>query len=1378
MAATSLSAFQPPEPFDWAGECSTAWRKFKFDFDVYLEATDLNKADSKRKTYILLNHLGPEGRELYQTFTFDEEAHKTNYEKVMKKFDEHFLPTNNLIYERFKFFTRKQAPEETHEQYLTSLKKLSQTCDWGDKLNDMLLLVLVIGLQDNKLQERLLRQKTLDLETAKQHLQASAMSKSQAASMSKHLSNTADVAINNVNVANNFNHKSTDTAVNTSRSTNKIIDNCYNCGKTHKIRKCPAYGHKCRTCGKLNHYSKFCRKGQSMSHRKAKKVHAIYESDSSDADTQQENSDTDTDDEAQRLLNIRSIDIGKKINVRQVSEWTQALIIQNEKIHCTLDSLAEGNIISQHTLQKLGIKYEIKETKVTLVAFGGQKIHPLGKVKLQCKKSGTNERYAVVFYVTEFETKPILGLTDCVRLNLIKRVQSLKHSVSLINKYSDLFTGLGAIPGETSITIDPTVKPTSSPRYRVPFAIRDRLKKALDLLEEKGIVEKIKGPTTWLSNLVIVEKADGSLRLCLDPRDLNRAIIKESFPIPTLDDVMSKLAGKRIFSVIDQSEGFFQLKLDRESSELCAFSSPYGNYRFLRMPMGIKSAPEIFMRKNYEIFGDIEGLLIYFDDFIIFADTEEEHDRILKKVFQRAREHNIRFNKRKCKFRLNEVKFLGHIVSAAGLKMDPERINAISDIKTPTTVKELQRFLGMVTYVSKFISNLAELTSPLRELLKRGVEWQWGTPQQESFQKIKDSLAAAPILQYFDPNKPIVVQADASQNGLGACLLQESLPVAFASRSLSEAEQGYSQIEKELLAIVFSCEKFHQYIYGHRVVIESDHKPLETIVNKKKISKATARIQKLLLRLLKYELLVQYKPGKYMHIADALSRAALTTEDADDLDMTKAIHAVSKYFPISPEKRAKFQVETDRDPVLRRVKEYHQQGWPRSKKQVDAPCRYYYNLTSNITEDEGLLFMNDKLIVPNSLRQEMVKLIHEGHQGMTKSKKLGRSTLFWPGMSRDIEDVIANCSKCLEHLPKNRKEPLIPHELPDGPWQKLGLDLAQYANRHYLVIKDFYSKYIVSMELKSTKSSAIIVELLKIFMCFGMPQACVADNVPFNSAEFKNFCKERDIECIFSSPYHSQSNGMAESGVKIVKKILKKAGHQNLVNGLLNYNNTPVADLPYTPAQMLSGRNLKCIIPVTRQFLHPQIVDHNQVKQSLQELQEKQKQYYDRQTALLPPLQEGNSVRVRKDGKWKEARVIKPHDAPRSYLVQTMEGATFRRNRRDLRRARNRVKKASPSKCLPGTLDPPPRKNGRGLIWIDSSIGNASGEESIQHENEVLDEPDVQVVSNQGSADEISDRDPDSQALPTPKCPLTRRPKRKVKLPFRLRKDYIVQSKK
>ena len=563
----------------------------------------------------------------------------------------------------------------------------------------------------------------------------------------------------------------------------------------------------------------------------------------------------------------------------------------------------------------------------------------------------------------------------------------------LLKGYDELFTGLGCLPGEHTIEIDRSYTPVIHPPRRVPLALKEQIKEELQRMEDAGVIVKQTEPTDWVNSMVTVIKRE-KIRVCIDPRDLNRAIKREHYPMKTIEEVVAGMPEAKVFSVLDATSGYWQMELNEESSKLCTFNTPLGRYRFTRLPFGIKSAPEVFQKKMSQVLEDIDGAEAIVDDILVWGKDIQEHDARLKKVLDRVQEVNLKLNQKKCQVRKEEIAYVGHLLTKDGLKPDPEKIGAVQAMTKPSNTKELKKFLGFIQYLAKFLPNLPKVSAPLRKLLEKNTAWHWEKQQEDSFQQLKRMATSAPVLSYYDPKKPVTLSVDASSKGLGAVLYQEEKPVAYASRALTPTQQKYAQIEKKTLAIVFGTTKFHQFLFGKEVLVTSDHKPLEYIFNKP-LHQAPLRLQKMLLALQRYELRIVYKPGKELSIADALSRNYLE-ETKETLVQELEINEVhlTAHLPISPEKYQEFQKATADDVVMQAVQDAVLEGWPKNKANAQAEIKPYWTCKDEISCVDGLLFKGNKLIVPKSLRPQMLDIIHESHQGIVKCKQRARNLLY------------------------------------------------------------------------------------------------------------------------------------------------------------------------------------------------------------------------------------------------------------------------------------------------------------------------------------------------------------------------------------------------
>ena len=948
-------------------------------------------------------------------------------------------------------------------------------------------------------------------------------------------------------------------------------------------------------------------------------------------------------------------------------DWKFTTLVNGErKIEFKLDTGADVNLISYQEYLKLNGPPSIKHSSVKLSAYNNSKIPIKGECVLPIVVH--NKLIDVKFIVAEFGN--IIGGKLCHEEGIVSRVCSVSMS-----EYSDLFTGLGKFKQTHTLHLrDDAVPVVHAPR-RVPEALLGRLETELKRMEELGVIVKVTEPTDWVSSLVLIEKHDKSLRVCLDPKDLNKAIKRTHYPLPTVDDLLNKLSGAKFFSKLDASSGYWQIPVDEESSQLLTFNSPFGRYRFTRVPFGIHSASELFQRTIEDMIRGIEGAANLQDDIIVWAETQEEHDKRLKQVLDVIKESGMKLNPQKCQFSQTEVIFLGHKVTADGIKPDPSKTSAIDNIPEPKTKLELQRFLGMINFIGKFIPNLAKIAGPLRELLHKGREFHMSDVHRESFLALKRMATTAPVLKNFSQGKEIKVSGDSSEYGLGAVILQKHgdrfHPVAYASRTLNKTEHLYAQIEKECLAVVFAVTRFHQYLYGNQFLLETDHNPLVSIIGKE-LSKMPARIQRMMLKIQAYpELTLKYTPGSKLLIADTLSRAPEKNQNSPEIkDIDLQVHRVIENLPIIPERMKEILNETKKDNQLIILKGYIHNGWPKKAKECHPQVAAYWGMQEDLTTINDIVFRNEQVVIPTSLRAMIKEKIHSGHLGISKCKERARANFYWPNINADIERMIKACGPCQENRNMQPKEKNIAVEA-EYPWQIVGSDIFHFAGSHFLIVTDYFSgfpevEYIgKNPEYPTTKS--IVNKLGLMFARQGIPEKLITDGgSQYTSVEFREFTKKWGFGMQTSSPEYPRGNGRAERSVQTVKQLIRKDGLANFDfwSALLEYRTTPITGSHLSPAEMMFDRTIRSQLTLHKR---PQRVEESkrQVGQRKYKIPKR-----DRSNKEMPELSPGDTVRIwnRQKKKWTPlSTVIKKIDsAPRSYLIETEAGRRYRRNRYNL----------------------------------------------------------------------------------------------------------------
>ena len=441
------------------------------------------------------------------------------------------------------------------------------------------------------------------------------------------------------------------------------------------------------------------------------------------------------------------------------------------------------------------------------------------------------------------------------------------------------------------------------------------------------------------------------------------------------------------------------------------------------------------------------------------------------------------------------------VISEKGVSPDPEKVEAIQELPAPKNVSELRQLLGMINCLGKFLPNLSDVISPIRELLKAHSAWNWSHPQMEAFERVKAMVTTAPVLAFYDVNKPTVVSADASSYGLGGVLLQEYgdqlRPVAFASRTLTDHEKRYAQIEKECLASVWACENFSHYLCLESFRLMTDHRSLVPLINQQDLDKVPLRCQRLLMRPMRFKPKAEYEPGKELVLADILSRNPLSnpTETSDTEEDVKAYvdtgEMMGKMESITMES---IKSAICNDPQLSHVLDYTVNGWPKNAKDVPEQLRPYHAVCGSLSVVDSKIIYQNRLVIPLALQPEILERIHDGHQGATNRLEKANTSVWWPGISCDIHKKVSNCDFCQENLPSQRKEPLITTPLPERAWKKIGADLCEHQGKQFLVVIDYYSRFPEITLMSSTTSDAVINKLKDIFARWGIPDEIVSDN--------------------------------------------------------------------------------------------------------------------------------------------------------------------------------------------------------------------------------------------------------------------------------------------
>lgn len=1277
MATASCARL--PEAFSADKECATEWRMWKEEFNIFLTASDKAEKSDEIKVALLLNCMGSRWIKVFLNLPFEDAEKRKDYKEVIKQLDTYFEPKKMKKTSITKFQARKQKEGEEVNTFITELKDLAEQCEFGDLSDEMIGIQISNGVRNEKLREKLWDD---DL-TLTQIIQRCNMFEAKEKNAEMFNVNYAHQGQGRGSRGRGFRGRSTrgnrggsSRGYGGPRSENvdeQFNRKCGKCGVSHAPRQCKAYNQTCHKCGKKNHFARFC-KTKKVMQAELQEAESVHE------------------DMSSMSLGVYAVDVVQRQKSRSQDQWSVAVCVKDTRdiLNFKIDTGAECSLISNKTYSNLNVKPRMIKNEVIVKGVTGICKQTMGLIHLPVKYKSQN--YVIKCHVIDSAIPNILSEQDSCKMKLIQRVNqvnkigyNVSNAEKLLKNYQDVFEGIGNIPGQYALKCNPNAKPVAQPARPIPAPLREPTRNKLIQLQNLGIIEKVPvgEPTPWCAALHVVKKKTvdpkkpTDVRVTIDPQDLNRALLREYHPITTIEDVTTRTENAKLFTVLDAKMGYFQMSLTHESQQLTAFNTPFGRYKYLRLPMGISVAPELYQRAMTELMAGLDGVEVIMDDILIHAPTIEIHNQRLEKVLKRCRENNLKLNPEKTKLCRNEVEYIGHRLTSDGVKIGEDKVKAVVQMKEPESIEKVQQLLGMVTYTCKFMPKLSEVTQPLRDLIKESHEsdfvFHFEEIHRETVTNLKKMMTSAPVLRFYSQTEPITISCDASQKGLGAVLMQADKPVVYASKALTKTEEAYAQIEKELLAIVFAMKKFHTYIYGRSdITVETDHLPLVRI-NEKPLHLTPLRLQKMKMALQHYSFKLVGKSGKDIPVADALSRSFIpeTYEDLlQDVRHFKVYAEEVRGANAFSEEKWKQLIEISKeDEEMKELKKIIKIGWPENKKKINPILIPYYDARDELAVLDDVVFRAERVVIPQAMRRRLLEIIHSGHQGMVRSKQLARDVVYWPAMNKDIEEKVSQCRECQELRNYQQKENLKPSQVPARPWEVVASDLLYCEGRYYLVTVDYYSEYIDCEEMNNGTQSQKVIEILsKLFAVHGIPDKLLTDNGPqFSSYLFKQFAKDWTFNHVTTSPHHHEANGMVERANQTVKKIIlkTKGDRVKLQAGLLCLRNTPKAESG-SAVQRLMNRRTRTKIPTSDDRLKAAVIQPDLVKKTLKENRRKAERYYNRNAKPLNHLAPGSNIRVRADGKWRPAKLIGETDHPRSYNIIAPTGNTWRRNRRDI----------------------------------------------------------------------------------------------------------------
>ncbi|XP_064642786.1 uncharacterized protein LOC135497049 [Lineus longissimus] len=834
---------------------------------------------------------------------------------------------------------------------------------------------------------------------------------------------------------------------------------CGNCLLHHKPRQCPAYNDECKACGTLGHWEKCCRKSKNgrkpyqNAERRGRRgsgtgrrgnrrpVHEIGYTDERDSDQ--------SDPETLGLQQFSSIKISSacldalRTGVKPETEAYVNLDVRIPDIKGThllelkIDTGASGNTLPVRTYKQMYGKTATKQrlkplVNTVLTAYSSQRISCWGTIIIKCRYKDQPFQ-DVTFYVVDVPGPAVLGLPSCRSMKLVtihcdaqtistpetKQAKPIKSVADLMRAYPNQFDTIGNLGKPVKLHLKEDAVPFQDPPRKYAIHMKPRLKTELDHIEKMGVIRK-----------------------------LNKALKRCPHKIPTIEEINHALARCTVFSKLDAKSGYWAIPLEEESQLLTDLRTPFGRYCWTHLPFGLAVSQDIFQSRMDDVLEGLTCTVGIADDVIVGGEGDAHHDSNLVALMEKSGPAGVVFNSTKCLIRKPSVPFFGNLYSSRGVRPDPGKVKDIAEMPVPQDKDDLHRFLGMMTYLSPHIPNYSAEACILRGLLKKDVPFEWSEDHQKQFEHLKTLISSDSTLAYYDPKQPVTLEVDASQKGLGAALLQHGRPVAFASKALSDTQSRYSNIEREALGLVHGIERFHTYLYGRFFTAITDHKPL-VMLKEKPLYRLPGRLDRMFQKIGGYNFELVYRPGSEMILFDVLSRLPNPSNNTE-VKLATRVHSVAA--DVVPETYQDQEIEgdtinqdlvhcgiykpqqlrdlTSSDPVLQQLSEYIWRGWPAKQHDLPAPLRQSWSYRDELAIEDGILFKEKQVVIPETLRKNILEQLHDAHQGIEKTRRLARELVYWPTLTKMWKILSRNAVLARSTDLKTRRSPLSRMRLP------------------------------------------------------------------------------------------------------------------------------------------------------------------------------------------------------------------------------------------------------------------------------------------------------------------------------------------------------------
>ena len=830
------------------------------------------------------------------------------------------------------------------------------------------------------------------------------------------------------------------------------------------------------------------------------------------------------------------------------------------------------------------------------------------------------------------------AMSDSADFNISEELESEQRRLlqELLRKHESAFSTHEFDLGTTQllqheIHLEDGSRPVRQKQRNIPLGIRRQVDKKISEMRRHGIIEPSTSP--WASNLIVVRKRNNEIRLCTDWRSLNAFTVKDAYPLPSISQALNSLAGSSWFSTLDLRQGFHQVEVRPEDREKTAFYSTQGLMQFRKLGFGMCNAPATFQRLMELILGGLSWTeaLTYLDDVIVFNSSFEQHMSSLTEVLQRLQQAGLKLNKAKSYFCYRRVNYLGHIISKDGISPSDEKIRAIQNLQRPVCSDDVRRLVGLLSFYRRFVPRFADVARPLHNVAQKGKQFTWTEECEKAFDRLKETLAAAPVLRLPDFNCGFQLSCDSSAVAIAGVLSQRhegiECPIAFASRVLTKAERNYSTTHRELLAIVWSVRHFRPYLASASdIQIFTDHKPLKGLLNSKD---PEGRLARWLSTLQELKFTLHYRPGKENVVPDVLSRAAATR--VEPLWTTSELRTWQSEDPVLAATCSLLNGEEHR-------------SFGRLARRVRA-------LTDSKVElsDHGVLIHGNVPVLPPLQQRELLRLAHDnpcsGHLGAERTLERVSNRGWWLNMAEDVSNWVGSCVVCQSRKQprEHQRAPLQSNRIPREPWEVLQVDIkgplpmTEAGNRYIICFIDVLTKWVEAVPSTNIEAATVAQMFLSnVVLRHGTPQIVHSDQGrQFESQLFSELCRLLGLEKTRTTPFHPSGNPVVERFNRTLGDMLasycmdcQRDWDQYLAYVIWAYNSSVHCSTKMSPFRALRGYSprqpLELVLPSACSSENlPDSLQHVRrgfelLHQRLTKAQRARNRYYNRRTNYQP----------------------------------------------------------------------------------------------------------------------------------------------------------------